>query len=67
MFERLPNGDRLQLVLGDYHTPEGVRLEQEGIAPDEEISWSNSTIRSGNDPVLEAAVSWLTSRMEDVP
>ncbi|TVQ61766.1 MAG: hypothetical protein EA378_08470 [Phycisphaerales bacterium] len=56
-FVRLPSGDGLQFVFADYVRSNGVRLESEGVRPDEEIRDRPS---SGDpDPVLSAAMAWI--------
>lgn len=56
-FVRLPSGDGLQFVFADYVRSNGLRLEAEGVAPDEEIL---ARPTSGDpDPVLSAALAWI--------
>jgi len=54
---RLPNGDALQYVFGDYVSADGRRLERDGVAPDEVIDTPPS--RDQRDPVLSAARAWI--------
>lgn len=59
-FEHLPNGDVLQLAIGDLLTPGGARVEGVGVQPDVRIE---DTPGSDGDPVLNAALAWLTEEM----
>jgi len=56
---RLPNGDVLMHVLGDFVTPDGTRLEGRGVIPDEIVPLSLDGLRSGTDAVLDAALAWI--------
>ena len=58
-FRRLPNGDLLQHVIADYHTPKGVALEGFGCQPDEVVALTRADLAAGRDPVLQAAEAWL--------
>jgi len=56
-FERLPNGDRAQLVFADLRSPDGHRLEGKGVTPDIPIAPTPDALRAGHDPALEAALA----------
>lgn len=56
-FERLPNGDRAQLVFADLKTPSGKRLEGQGVTPDLVVSPTPEALRDGQDPILDAALA----------
>ncbi len=56
-FERLPNGDRAQLVFADLQTPGGHRLEGQGVTPDLVVVPTPQALREGRDPVLDAALA----------
>ncbi len=56
---RLPNGDLLMYVVGDFVTATGHRLEGEGVRPDEEVPFSLEALRGGRDATLDAALRWL--------
>ncbi|MEZ4318637.1 MAG: S41 family peptidase [Myxococcota bacterium] len=62
-FETLPNGDVLQLAIGDYRTPSGARIEGVGVQPDEPVPMGLEALRSGGDPVLDAALAWLSATL----
>ena len=56
---KLPNGDRLMYVIGDFAGPDGVRLEGAGVNPDEPTPLSRSALLEGRDGALDAAVRWI--------
>lgn len=60
----LPDGGDLEVSELDYQTAAGVRLEGQGIKPDEIISLTRRDIYSGRDRILELALAKLkaTSR-----
>lgn len=55
----LPNGDVLMHVVGDFVTARGQRLEGDGVIPDVRVPLTREALRSGKDPVLQAALEWL--------
>ncbi len=59
MFFALPNGDSLQVALGDFRTPGGVSLETRGVIPDEIVPISPVDLSQGRDTVLIAALKWI--------
>lgn len=60
--KRLPNGDLLMYVVGDFVTGSGRRLEGEGVVPDEKVTLDPAALSAGRDPDLEAALRWLDSK-----
>jgi len=56
---KLPNGDRLMYVIGDFAGPDGVRLEGAGVNPDVSTPLSRSVLLAGRDSALDAAVLWI--------
>jgi len=56
---KLPNGDRLMYVIGDFAGPDGARLEGAGVNPDEPTPLSRSALLAGRDGALDAAVRWI--------
>jgi carboxyl-terminal processing protease len=56
---KLPNGDRLMYVIGDFAGPDGVRLEGAGVNPDVSTPLSRSALLKGRDSALDAAVQWI--------
>ncbi len=67
VFEKLPNGDAIQLPMADSTTPTGARLEKDGVIPDEEITLSREAFAGGRDPVLDAALTWLAAQRPPEP
>ena len=61
---KLPSGDGFQYAMAGYTSASGRELEVNGVIPDEEISLTRSTLLSGKDPVVEAALSWLKTGSE---
>lgn len=58
---RLPNGDSLLHALGDFETSAGTRLEGVGVVPDTVVPLTRAELLAGRDPVLEAALDWITA------
>jgi carboxyl-terminal processing protease len=56
---KLPNGDRLMYVIGDFAGPDGNRVEGNGVTPDEETPLSRSALLAGRDQAFDAAVRWI--------
>ena len=56
----LPNGDALVYPFAGFATLGGAVLEGTGVVPDVEVRLSRSALLAGRDPVVEAAVSWIT-------
>lgn len=56
---RLPSGDVLMYVLGDFVTSTGQRLEGQGVIPDEIVPLSIAGLSAGRDATLDAALAWM--------
>jgi carboxyl-terminal processing protease len=56
VIEALPGGAVMQYVVADFKTPKGVLLEGRGVQPDKRVLETRSALRSGRDPVLDAAL-----------
>ena len=61
LMTKLPNGDRLMYVIGDFAGPGGNRVEGAGVLPDEPVPLSRGALLAGRDEALEAAVRWIES------
>lgn len=61
MTTRLPNGDTLLHALGDFETSSGVRLEGQGVIPDQNVPLLRAELLAGRDASLEAALEWIAS------
>jgi carboxyl-terminal processing protease len=59
--ERLPNGDGFQFAVANYVSESGRTLEGNGVTPDVETPLDRKALAEGRDPVLEAAVKWISS------
>jgi carboxyl-terminal processing protease len=65
MIDTLSDGGMIQYVVGDYHSSKGTVAEGDGVKPDVEVAESRADYVGGHDPVLEAAVAHLRSRLEE--
>lgn len=65
--EILPNNDRLHYAFANYISFKGQTLEGHGVIPDEPVALSREALLAGNDPVLDAAVTWITSQSASTP
>jgi carboxyl-terminal processing protease len=59
VFTRLPNGDGFQYAVANYISEGGQVLEGVGVTPDEEVKLTRQQLLAGQDPALDAAVSWI--------
>lgn len=59
VFTRLPNGDGFQYAIANYISEGGQALEGFGVTPDEEVKLTRHQLLEGQDPVLDAAVTWI--------
>jgi carboxyl-terminal processing protease len=59
VFEKLPNGDGFQYAIASYTSQGGKPLEGIGVIPDEEIHVARQQLLAGQDPPLDAAVTWI--------
>jgi carboxyl-terminal processing protease len=62
IIEELPNGDSLQMPMGESLDPGGSRLEKDGVVPDEVVGLTREAFADGRDPVLDAALVWLADQ-----
>jgi carboxyl-terminal processing protease len=67
MIETLPDGGLIQYVVGDYHSAKGSAAEGEGVVPSIKVEESRADYAAGRDPVLDAGVGHLRSRVRDSP
>jgi len=58
----LPSGDGFQYAVANYFSVSGRILEGKGVEPDEAITLDRGSLGAGRDPVLEAAVRWITEQ-----
>lgn len=57
---RLPNGDGFQYPTASYTSSGGRVLEGNGVIPDVEVRQSRESLAAGRDPVIDAAVRWIS-------
>jgi carboxyl-terminal processing protease len=62
VFEKLPNGDGFQYAIANYIAQGGKPLEGIGVIPDEEVRLTRHQLLEGQDPVVDAAVSWIKNQ-----
>ncbi len=55
----LPDGSSLKVTIARWLTPNGVSISKAGLKPDIEVVRTPEQIVAGEDPQLDAAVSWL--------
>jgi carboxyl-terminal processing protease len=67
LLTRLPTGDRLMYVIGDFAGPGGGRIEGTGVIPDEPTPLSRRALLAGRDDALEAAVAWIVKSPHHPP
>lgn len=65
LVESLPGGARIQFVVGDYVSPDGVRIEGRGVPPHLQVRERPFDFAAGRDPVFEAAVLSLQTHRAD--
>ena len=58
--EALPNGDLLQFVIFNMIRHNGERIEGYGVTPDEVVPLTRAELLSGEDPVLNQAIMWIS-------
>jgi carboxyl-terminal processing protease len=56
VIQSLPGGAVMQYVVADFKTPKGVLLEGRGVQPDRRVVETRAGLRTGRDPVLDAAL-----------
>ncbi len=57
VIEQLPGGAVIQYPVADFRTPKGVSIEGRGVQPDRRVIETRSSLRSGRDAVLDAALA----------
>jgi len=67
LLTRLPNGDRLMYVIGDFAGPGGGRIEGTGVIPDEATPLSQRALLAGRDDALETALNWIGKSAHPAP
>jgi carboxyl-terminal processing protease len=59
---RLPNGDVLQYVTGDFALPTGKRFEGSGVVPDVAAPPTRADLLAGRDPAMDSALRWIAEQ-----
>jgi C-terminal processing protease CtpA/Prc len=57
--KQLADGDVLLYAVGDFVTSTGLRLEGNGVQPDESTPLRVQDLRAGKDAALAAALAWV--------
>lgn len=60
----LPDGGLLDISEMDFHTPNGTRLENTGVTPDEYITPTRRDLRANHDRALERALEMLKNEIK---
>jgi carboxyl-terminal processing protease len=60
IIERLPNGDGFQYATANYISEGGKALEGIGVQPDVEVKMTREALLAGHDPVVDAALDWIS-------
>jgi carboxyl-terminal processing protease len=64
IWDRLPNGDLLYHVFGDFVTASGVRVEGRGVFPDEHAPLTRDDLLAERDAPLLAAMRWISEQRD---
>ena len=59
LFDKLPNGDVLIHAWGDFVTGTGVRIEGQGVVPDQPVALTRAKLLAGQDAALDEALAWI--------
>jgi carboxyl-terminal processing protease len=60
VFKKLPNGDGFQYAIANYISEGGKPLEGIGVIPDHEVKVTRDALLAERDPVLDAALTWIS-------
>jgi carboxyl-terminal processing protease len=63
--EKLPSGDGFQYAFADYISVGGQTLEGRGVTPDVVVPYDRAAMLRGEDPVLNAAVRWISEQSRE--
>jgi carboxyl-terminal processing protease len=64
--KKLPNGDVLLYAIGDFLTAKGRAVEAGGVTPDEMVPLTPESFAGNHDPVLDAALRWIDTRLSAI-
>jgi carboxyl-terminal processing protease len=56
---RLPTNDVLMHAIADFDGPRGVRIEGDGVIPDEAVALTRADLLAGRDAPLDRAIAWI--------
>jgi len=54
-----PGGAELKVTVAHWYTPDGVNINKSGLKPDQVVALTTSDVNAGQDPQLQAALSYL--------
>ena len=57
--ETLPDGSAVKLTVAKWYTPQGLSIDEHGIAPDIDIDRTDEDYDNDRDPQLDAAIKFL--------
>ncbi|PIS32077.1 S41 family peptidase [Candidatus Peregrinibacteria bacterium CG08_land_8_20_14_0_20_41_10] len=64
-FETLKDNSSVRYTVARWLTPKGYWVNEKGIVPDLEIKMTDEDYKTGQDPQLEVALSYLKGKVED--
>jgi carboxyl-terminal processing protease len=59
---QLPDGSRALIITRSFRTPAGEEIGLTGVAPDSPVEADWDVVTQDDDPVVEAAVAWLSEQ-----
>ena len=64
--ENLADGSKLKISVAEWLTPNGTKIEGEGITPDVEVELTDEDIEAEQDPQLEKALEIIREQAKDI-
>lgn len=62
-FIELPQGTAAKITVAHWLTPNGVQINEQGIAPDKEVKLTNDDYNNNRDPQLDEAIKILKEKL----
>ena len=57
-----PGGAELKVTVAHWYTPDGININKSGLKPDQLVNLTQTDVNAGQDPQLQAALSYLQSK-----
>lgn len=64
VFDTLPTGAIFQYAISDYRSPRNILIEGRGVFPDTQVNQTRKALLAGRDPQLEAAVEYISEKIQ---